>query len=227
MPERRAATRTLVAPADMLASLGSAWRVVFANQPEHSSLLVLLSQWALETGRGKAMVAYNCAGLKASGDQPYASYPTLEVLPRALAERYLQSKTGDEPCEVAADAGGLTVTIRFLPEHPACRFRAYDSLDAGCVDYLRTLYRRFAVAWDFVLAGDPRGFAFALKKAGYFTADVNQYATALASLYSEFARITEETPKPVTLPELQGSAGYDESSRTIVDALAPTNDDET
>ena len=70
-----AARKTLVTPTEMLASLQAAW-----PEANRASLCVLLAQWALETGRGKSMICYNCAGIKQGSYPDYTEYDTFEII---------------------------------------------------------------------------------------------------------------------------------------------------
>lgn len=160
-------------PAEMYSALGSGWRVLFAEEPKRSSLLVLLCQWAEETGRGKSCHANNVANAKWTPGDPHdwVSFRCNEII------------------------GGKEVW--FDPPHPACRFRAYPDLAAGVLDYLSLLAGRFKSAWPAVLAGDPGDFAHRLKIARFYTASEALYVAALLSLYREFDRtIPLEAPLP-------------------------------
>jgi len=61
------------------------------------------------------------------------------------------------------------------------RFRVYESPEAGALDYVSLLARRYPDAVAAAASGDSAGFARALAKGGYFTADLGAYAAALQS----------------------------------------------
>jgi hypothetical protein len=147
----------------MYAALEHAWRTQLGSVPSRASLLVLLSQWALETGRGHAMWCWNVGNAKhVDGDgHDFTYFACDEVI------------------------GGKVVW--FYPDNPACCFRAFSSLDAGVADYLDLIHRRFARSWPSVEAGNPDAFAHALKFQGYYTADEWQYARTLVALFNEFS----------------------------------------
>ncbi len=67
--------KTPVTVDEMYAALTVAW-------PEggRASKCILLAQWALETGRGRSMICFNCAGIKAVAGQDYATYQTFEIV---------------------------------------------------------------------------------------------------------------------------------------------------
>ena len=192
------AKKTPVSSAEILPALRKAWLRFFGNEPSEDSLCILGAQWALETGRGGSMMNYNCAGIKASGDQDCTFYATQENLPRAIAMRYVANSTANEPCEIAKDDGGLNVRVRFLANHPMTKFRAYANLEDGCFDYVALLARRFALSWPAVLTGDPVAFARLLKKQGYHTAVEEDYARLMKSLFTEMKRVYATLPAPQT-----------------------------
>jgi hypothetical protein len=171
---------TRVTPAQLLAALARAWRVVFVGtEPKRESLLVLLAQWALETGEGSAMHAFNLGNVKSiEGDgRDFCAFPCWEM------ER------------------GQKVWYR--PPHPATRFRAYRSLDEGAIDYLKLLSKRFARAWPAVLAGDPEAFAHELKLSHYYTADESAYAAGVRARFNRYARTTPSLPPPPGAVEVE------------------------
>jgi hypothetical protein len=180
--------KTPVTEAEVYAALARAWQKSFASSAARSSLLVLLSQWALETGRGHSMHCYNLGNVKSrqqSGD--WCFFRCNEII------------------------GGKVVW--FDPDDPACCFRAFATLDDGALDYLTTLEQRFTPAWPAVLAGDPASFSHLLKLARYYTANELQYTKTLVSLFNEFSRTIATAPvgpphaPPRPLPNLFTVAG--------------------
>src|SRR5271165_2858951 len=125
--------RTPMAPAAVYAALSAAWVSLLGTQPTRAELLVLLSQWAHETGGGGASDNWNLAGIKhTAGDgHDFAEYTTHEI------------------------ENGVDVTT-------VQRFRAYASLNESALDYLRTLRRDFLFAWPAVEAGDVADFGHRL-----------------------------------------------------------------
>jgi hypothetical protein len=141
---------------------------------------VIWGQWCLETGRGKACWNFNIANVKVTGRQvaegvDYVMLPnTWEII------------------------GGKKVV--FQPPHPQTWFRAFESLDDAMVHHLLFLQMHYGSAWEFVEAGDPRQFAYALKRRGYFTGDVEQYASGVAWFHREWMAAVDwpegEVPEP-------------------------------
>ncbi|MET0795215.1 MAG: peptidoglycan-binding protein [Polyangiaceae bacterium] len=180
---------TPVSPGQVFVALQVAWRNQFGTEPHRSSLLVLLAQWALETGRGRSMHCFNLGNVKSNG-------------------------TSGDWCFFRCDEiiGGKVKW--FEPDDPGCRFRAFVDLNAGAADYLRTLNQRFQRAWPAVLAGDPAAFAHLLKLQLYYTADEAQYTRTLVSLFAEFTRTLQPAVAagdPLTIPDLYSVAGLQDA----------------
>lgn len=204
MAERINNRLTPVTPQQFLGALYHAWLELLGSPPpKKESLLVLMAQSALETGRWKFVHDYNLGNAKSvEGDgHDYCYYACNEILDAGAAAAYEAKSTPDASAKVTEKrSDGLSV-IWFYPNHPACRFRAFcvkrddGSLDeeasllAGMTDYLGLLYKKYSIAWKSVLQGDPVAFCAALKAAHYFTADLNEYMRGVVSLFNEFRTI--------------------------------------
>lgn len=194
-PEELPARRTPATAQEVFSALGRAWRSRFSEEAKKESLLVLLAQWALETGRGKSMWNYNIGNVKGRPDgsdgRSWTFFACNEILSVRAANAMVakaglrETGTGEKDAVITSTKDGMA-TVWFYPNHPACCFRAFRTLDEGAVDYLELLHRRFASAWPAVLAGDPVQFARLLKAARYYTADENHYARGLSSIYAEY-----------------------------------------
>jgi Putative peptidoglycan binding domain len=176
---------THATPAQMFDALGRAWQGRFGAAAARGSLLVLLAQWALETGRGASMHCWNVGNIKGKPD----------------------GSDGHDWTFFACDEviGGKVVW--FYPDNPGCCFRAYPTLDDGVVDYLGTVSTRFASAWPAVIAGDPAQFAHLLKVAGYYTASEAQYTASVQSLFNEFNGTIGAAPAPTAGPAAAPAGG--------------------
>lgn len=76
--------------------------------------------------------------------------------------------------------GKRTQSVKVLPEHPWSRFRAFDTLEEGVLDYISVLrLPRYAKAWEALEEGDLTRFSDELGKGGYFTASPAKYRTAM------------------------------------------------
>lgn len=193
---------TPITPQQFLEALGYCWVELLNTPPEKNSLLVLMAQSALETGRWKYAHNYNIGNAKRTeGDgRDYTYFACNEILDSGVAAAYEAKSTPDRPAKIINRKQNGTAEIWFYPEHPGCCFRAYQvmeedgsidehaSLVAGMTDYLGLLYRRFSRAWPAVLAGDPDLFCTELKNQRYFTADLEQYKRSVKSLFYEYLR---------------------------------------
>jgi Putative peptidoglycan binding domain len=181
---------TPVTPAEVLEALGKSWQIEFGSPAHRTSLLVLLSQWALETGRGKSMHCYNLGNVKSN------------------------QTTGDW-CFFRCNEVINGKVVWFDPDHPACCFRAFTNLNDGALDYLRVLHTRFSKAWPAVESGDPALFSHLLKANHYYTADEGQYTKTLVALFNEFSRTLQVQSNPTKVPDLYSGVGI----QTVLKAL--------
>ena len=171
--------------ADLVWALWRAWIQLFGAPPKPKSIWVLAAQWALETGWGKSCHCWNLGNRKhVDGDgRCFTFYRCNEII------------------------GGKVVW--FDPPSPGCCFCAFQSLDEGALDYLAFLARRYAVAWQSVLDGDPAGFVHAIKLRGYFTAAEGPYRDAVVSIWGSFSRL------PIDYSAMQQSADELPSVTTV------------
>jgi hypothetical protein len=203
-PQRLPADLTPATALQVGQALIDVWpRVVGSPLPSLDPIRLLLSQWALETGRGKSMHAWNFGNAKASASMDHCFFPCDEVMTQAQADAAVQSapprEDGQGPSAIlkakSVKTGVVSVIVNFYPPHPVCRFRAFRTIDEGAADYLGLLRRRFSQSWPALLAGDPVQFCKDLQAQGYFTAALGPYTAGVVSLYNEFAKL------PLVLPE--------------------------
>jgi hypothetical protein len=154
-PNQVPPTPTPATPQQVYQAMQAAWPNVIGGTPSRDSLLVLLSQWDVETGGGKSMIQWNIGNFKAdpNGSHLWCEYMTTEVV-KGVTEHLMQS------------------------------FAAYTSLADGMQAYLRAMHTRFSKAWSYVVDGDLDGFAQALKDQGYYTQVESIYQAALQSRYN-------------------------------------------
>lgn len=180
-----AAVITPVSAQEVFQALQRAWIALFGAQPTREQLCVLLSQWALETGHGKKCHNYNLGNVKSS-------------------------QKGGEWCFFRCNEIIKKKVVWFDPDHPACCFVSYRTLNSGAEAYLEKLHKRFAKAWPSLLAGDPAQFTVALKEQGYFTANLEPYLgkdgktrpgykRSMVLLFNRFIRETLETLERVEI----------------------------
>jgi hypothetical protein len=176
-----------------------AWVQLFNEQPKKESVLVLLSQGALETGQYKKMWNFNIGNIKStdSDGRKYSFYKCNELLKRKEADRLVASADQDGgPAQITSISGDIA-TVWFYPNNKYCRFRAFESLEEGAIDYMSFLHKRFNSAWTSVLAGDPKQFCHFLKLKNYYTANEAQYTKTVCALYNQFNSLNYD---PSSLP---------------------------
>lgn len=221
-PERLAPLRTYVTAMDVGTALMGAWGELLGDTPFIlDSIYLLMAQWALETGRGKACWNYNLGNAKSiEGDnRSFTYYACNEILPskaaRAHAAAAKPRTDAPGPNADITKEDGTTAIIWFYPDHPYARFRAFRTLEDGAYDYLTLLYRRFPKAWPAICQGDPIAFCAMLKAQRYFTADLEPYTKGVASLFREYRKVPlAMPPKPEPEPEPEGLS-EEERARTL------------
>ena len=159
---------------------------------DQKDIVLLLAQIALETGLGKAMHCWNLGNAKhVTGDgRNWTFFRCNEII------------------------NGKTVW--FDPDHPACCFRAFDSLDEGAVDHLAMMRRNFSRVWPALLSGDPVEYCAKLKESHYFTADLGLYTRGVVSLYNSLGKKMPADLDTVVMP-------WTEADEAEVAELCPGN----
>jgi len=203
MSKKLSDRKTTVTPLLFLQGLAQAWVNIFSVPAKKEQLLILMAQSAIETGRWKYNHSYNFGNVKSvEGDgRDYCYFACWEVFSKSVAAAYAASAKPGALAAITENRSDGTAVVWFYPEHPACRFRAYEVHDAngkidewssmvlGLTDYLALLHKRFYKAWPSVLKGDPAEFVRALKTQGYFTADLQPYIDSEVSLFREFSHL--------------------------------------
>jgi hypothetical protein len=225
-PDKTEASEEQVAQA-----LYAAWVARFEAIPSATTIYILLAQWALETGRGKHMVAYNIGNAKAGPEWHgcYTFFKTTEVLARdyalmnmATAPLRPESEGGDRRTLVIREPERPlpldAVYVDVYPPHPWCRFRAFETLDDGISDYLHLLHTKYEKAWGYVIEGKPAEFCLALKRLRYFTADVSVYMRVIISLVAEYSARPVDYLPPLDKGQVVASSA-DTLARSIDDAI--------
>ena len=190
--------RTPVTALVMYDALERAWVANFGDFPKRESLLVLLAQWAIETGRGAGMHNFNVGNVKSvAGDGHDFTFFTCNEIMGIVAAHHavLASPLAEIEWE---SQERMVASVLFHPAHPACRFRAFETLEAGVIDHLAFLARKFKTSWAAVVAGDPALFAHLLKLNGYYTGDEDNghgggYGPNMRALFREFSHLGEES----------------------------------
>lgn len=219
---------------EFILTTARAWKRFYGAGPKLAPLACCLSQMVLEVGRapdpkvkgkylwGKYSHNRNVGNLKSrEGDgSSWQFYPCGEEVSLAQAQK-LQAA---HPKLITIKKiynwpnGAKRASIWILPKHEWARFRAYDSLEEGLLDYIDFLVMerdRYLDAWNKgVLQGDPVQFSLLLGKAGYYTADPGAYTKTVVSLFNEFA------PKVrAVLESAEGQAIYADEKKRAMDQV--------
>lgn len=190
------AKKTPVPKEELIKALYDAWIHIFNQTPKKESVWCLASQWALETGWGASMWCYNLGNVKSTeGDgHDYCYFACNEILKKSVADAFAaKDPTIAKVTQYRADG---TAIIWFYPKHPGCRFRAFNTLLEGCVDYISLLNKRFARSWPAVLAGDPAQFSHMLRAQGYYTADESAYTKTIKSVFGTISKLNVDYSVP-------------------------------
>ncbi len=144
-----ASRRTPMSQGAIRSALAGAYRSLHGQPMPKGMLDILSAHVAHETARGERMFNFNFGGIKGTG-------------PSGLTARYRTTEVLDGESKKVVDG-----------------FRAYRSAAEGAMDYLKLLEGRYSGAVDEAARGDVAGFAAALKRSGYYTADVGDYTRAM------------------------------------------------
>lgn len=203
MAERLKDNLTPCTPEELFYALGYSWVQLFNERPKKESLFCLLSQWAIETGWGKSCHCWNIGNFKSrEGDgRDHTYFECNELFPEKIAQKYLaQSKlrsdgSGKPDAVITGTAKNGDIIIWFYPDHPASRFRAFDTIEEGAMDYTSSLHDRFYKAWPAIVSGDSAEFIHQLKLQNYFTAIESVYGKTVNSLFKRFNKMEFDLDK--------------------------------
>lgn len=166
-----------------------------------TSLLVLAAQFAFETGGGKACHCFNLGNVKCPPSDTVHDYTLFRC---------------------SEIIGGKE--IFFDPPNPACRFRAFQTLEQGAADYYAEMRHQFASAWSAVVAGDPDAFAAKLKAAHYYTADEAVYAAGLRRWYAYLDEHVAPEPDPAAQAAADSAAAANANQTAVAEQFNPETD---
>ena len=180
-----------------------ALRLQLAAQLEHEAprkaAIILTAQMALETRRFASTMNWNFGGVKCSRTWRgcWQHFPTREHwTPAEYAEQLALCGPGCELVAIGPSKQPGKTIYMVKGRHPANKFRAFENFDDAIAHHVAFLLRRYRPAVDAALLGDPRAYAFALRRGGYFTAPAEDYADHVESLANEYARTMPADPAP-------------------------------
>jgi hypothetical protein len=167
--------------------------------PAKQQVALFMSQWGAEQGGGRTF-NFNLTGIKHPGksdkyNTDWFFAPTLEVFDRTTAHGY--KDRGGNLVEIVAD-DGVTMTLRFKPDHPACAFRSFTTLSEGCLFHLKNLRDNYNSAWTAVTQfadetnlGPLSIFTDRLAAKRYFTGSKKTYLTNTSKYYNEYVKAAD------------------------------------
>lgn len=206
MPKELPDLLTPVTPEDLLCGFWQAWLNFFGTVPTRESIWVLVAHVRRECGL-KYVHNYNLGNIKSKdGDgYDYQFFPCGEELTESEAVRAAAADSRvvllRKYAKDTAEGTKQMASVKVLPKHPWCRFRAFETLQEGLQDHILTIYRRFGAAWPAVLAGDPRGYSHALKVQKYYTEDEAKYTQGLVRCFVDASRIQVDYSQLPTLSQ--------------------------
>lgn len=207
--------RTVITPQGYARAVITAWKHVGEGIPEKQAVAVLYAQWMMETG-GSACWNWNIGNAKHFAGDGF-NYMCLNgvwegVDPVTAGNLIAAGRAIRDPSPDHAKAVGVgRVSVIFPPPQPESRFRAFPDLATGMAQHLKLLHMRFAAAWPWILGGNSKGTAQALKTHGYFTADAGVYGAGMQGHFAAFMKTSaydlalesvQETMEAETQPEL-------------------------
>lgn len=171
--------KTPITKEQAVEALWNGYLTYFASAPKPECIEIITAQWGIETGWGASMHGFNFGNVKSrDGDGfDYQYFECNELLPKAMADGYCSRDPDHTRIQSYRPDGNAW--IWFYPPHPGCRFRAFDSLQAGGSDHISLLAKHFPSALQAARTGDPALYAHALKMSGYYTADESSYSKGL------------------------------------------------
>lgn len=189
-PKRLPNVLTTVTQEQMLQALGQAWVQLRHEAPTQGQLCLLTAQSAFETGWWKFMHCFNIGNVKSrEGDGcDFTYFACWEMYSPSQATSAMMGQGDLVSIEGNQNAEGK-VKVWFKPDHPVCRFRAYETLELAATDFLSKLMRRFSDAvpekdaWGAAVAEDPVAFCHALKLKGYYTGSEEIYTRQVKSIF--------------------------------------------
>lgn len=167
--------QTPIGPLAFARGVIEAWKTLYGEIPSKEAIGVLWGQYMIETG-GSATWNYNIGNVKhVAGD----GYNWIDL--PGTWEIY----------------NGQKVVLQ--PGDPGRLFRAYTNYGEAFKHHLAFLKKKYTNAWERIISGQPREFAFDLKAGrdriigtgdDYYTGPENVYADAVERNYKNFVKGT-------------------------------------
>lgn len=174
---------------EAMLALRSAFETVEGVSPSPECLSIHTGQSALEANRWRALHNGCFTNAKASASYVgyYQCYKCNEKLDGVW--KYFIPE-GELLGAFGTPLRGAPLPV---PEgHPQTRFRAFPSIEAGAIDHMQLVKRKWPEAWTAARGGDVAGFVHGLKMRGFFTADEAPYRAGVSSLMREFSPLARD-----------------------------------
>lgn len=174
---------TPLTPIQAVTALSAAYAAVDGETPSPECLSIHTAQSALECARWKSIHGHNFSNVKASAKYAglYSCYRCNEKLD-GVWKFFLPE--GELVGDFTTPLKGPPLPV---PEgHVQTRFRAFANVNAGALDHMQLVKRKWPEAWTAARGGDVAGFVRELRQRNFFTADVDPYLKAVSSLSREF-----------------------------------------
>jgi len=191
-------------------ALREGWLKLFGSFPTNEALAILTAQSALETGRWNKINNFNFGNLKMARGSQFTLFATGENI-------WNKEKRKNE-------------WHWFEPPHYQTAFRSYNSEVDGASDYIEFLSDRkssekwrneaYKVAFKLLKRGKPKGYSYALYKAGYYTGNPETYTAGVIKLYNEFLeKIKLYYPNIIIIDEIRIIGNAEVVNESVPDHL--------
>jgi hypothetical protein len=181
---------TPLTPAQAIVALRRAYEAVEGERPSPDCLAIHTAQSALEAARWKSLHNFCFTNAKASASYPglFSCYKCNEKLKDGWHWYVPEGEL----------VGGFGTALKGAPlpvpdGHPQTRFRAFTNINAGALDHMQLVRRKWPEAWTAARGGDVAGFVHGLKMRNFFTADEAPYLKGVASLMREFLPLVNQS----------------------------------
>jgi hypothetical protein len=166
--------------------------LAWEGTPTRSAVRLAAAQIAIESGLNSCM-NFNISGIKAkqNGATCWQYFSTTEYYtPEQLKDAQAKAIPFPNSLKIIGQSGTKT-KVTLYPDHPACCFRAFESLAEAMADHLAFLRLKFPEGLKGLIEGDAQKFAVGLTygvHGAYFTAPLGEYVAGLKYRYAECLR---------------------------------------
>ena len=174
---------TVLTPREAILALRSAYETIEGVTPSPECLAIHTAQSMLESGRFKSCHNYCFTNAKASPTYSgsYSCYRCNEKLDGVWKYFVPEGEL----------VGGFGTPLKGAPlpvpeGHPQTRFRAFASAEAGAIDHMQLIKRKWPEAWTAARGGNVAAYVDGLVLRHFFTADAAPYLRGVSSLMREF-----------------------------------------